>query len=590
MKKIYLLSLLSILSLNLFSQVHWTKYENNPVMVPGASGDWDEEFISPGSVIYHDSTYHMWYWGGNMEIGNYLIGHAISPDGITWTKDTNNPVLDPGPEGSWDSTGVSDPTVIFNDSIFHMWYTGHGIDDRIGHATSPDGITWTKDTNNPVLEWGPDGDWDDQWVSQPEVIFNGNEYHMWYTGYNGIGDQNRIGHATSPDGITWMKDPLNPVISYEAGSWDYPQVRFPKVVLDTSKYHMWYSGGRFALWQKGYATSEDGSIWIKHPNNPILEGTAGSWDANNIAFSAVNDSVGVKYKMWYMGNSADTNGIGYAESDTRVPYLSVIESKPVFDSTDTIVAEIVLDGNIYIVLEGTSPVVDSILKYMVTSAEVLANTEAEIPLTDLSIGKYTILGVSTMGFVSTNPYPLEVVADASPPSLTLDSNIVKQGDTIYATSNKDGTIYLVNEETPADLKKIRMLFTLQDSLTAQANIPVEFPSAGLSVKDYWLYAVDIYGFISKPDTVTIVPGTGVEENINTGISIYPNPANDLIIIETNKVGQYFIELNSINGQLIYSTKMEGPTHQIDLSSFQKGLYFITIRSRDYVMTKKIIKL
>ena len=32
---------------------------------------------------------------------------------------------------------------------------------RIGHATSPDGITWTKDTNNPVLDVGPDGNWDD---------------------------------------------------------------------------------------------------------------------------------------------------------------------------------------------------------------------------------------------------------------------------------------------------------------------------------------------------------------------------------------------------------------------------------------------
>ncbi|MFC2116642.1 T9SS type A sorting domain-containing protein [Bacteroidota bacterium] len=29
---------------------------------------------------------------------------------------------------------------------------------------------------------------------------------------------------------------------------------------------------------------------------------------------------------------------------------------------------------------------------------------------------------------------------------------------------------------------------------------------------------------------------------------------------------------------------------MDLSSFQKGVYFITVRSRDYVRTEKIIKL
>ena len=84
-----------------------------------------------------------------------------------------------------------------------------------------------------------------------------------------------------------------------------------------------------------------------------------------------------------------------------------------------------------------------------------------------------------------------------------------------------------------------MVFMLHDSLTAQANTPVEFPTDGLSVKDYWLYAVDIYGFISKPDTVTVMLGSSwIEENAKAGISIYPNPAIDLIIIETNNDGRY----------------------------------------------------
>ena len=55
MKKISLLLLLSVLSLNLFCQVHWTKHPDNPVMVAGSAGDWDEDFINPGSIIYHDN-------------------------------------------------------------------------------------------------------------------------------------------------------------------------------------------------------------------------------------------------------------------------------------------------------------------------------------------------------------------------------------------------------------------------------------------------------------------------------------------------------------------------------------------------------
>jgi hypothetical protein len=71
--------------------------------------------------------------------------------------------------------------------------------------------------------------------------------------------------------------------------------------------------------------------------------------------------------------------------------------------------------------------------------------------------------------------------------------------------------------------------------------------------------------------------------------IYPNPTIGLLTIETSQPDPHFIEISSLNGRLLCNDRMEGPTHQIDLSSFKKGLYFITIRSRDNVWTEKIIK-
>jgi hypothetical protein len=56
-----------------------------------------------------------------------------------------------------------------------------------------------------------------------------------------------------------------------------------------------------------------------------------------------------------------------------------------------------------------------------------------------------------------------------------------------------------------------------------------------------------------------------------------------------RAGVYEIEITSLKGQLLYSDRREGPTNQIELSSFEKGLYFITVRSKDYVITEKIIK-
>jgi len=72
--------------------------------------------------------------------------------------------------------------------------------------------------------------------------------------------------------------------------------------------------------------------------------------------------------------------------------------------------------------------------------------------------------------------------------------------------------------------------------------------------------------------------------------IYPIPTNDNFTIETGISGQFIIIITSLKGQLIYSEELEDSIHQIDLSSFQKGVYFITIRSKDLVTTRKIIKL
>jgi len=72
--------------------------------------------------------------------------------------------------------------------------------------------------------------------------------------------------------------------------------------------------------------------------------------------------------------------------------------------------------------------------------------------------------------------------------------------------------------------------------------------------------------------------------------IYPNPVSDFLNIETGNAEIFSLEIYSFNGQLIFRKNKEGSSMQIDLSSFQKGIYFITVRSRDYVGTEKIIKL
>jgi len=82
----------------------------------------------------------------------------------------------------------------------------------------------------------------------------------------------------------------------------------------------------------------------------------------------------------------------------------------------------------------------------------------------------------------------------------------------------------------------------------------------------------------------------VKRSSKRNISIYPNPASDLMIIDTDKNGQYSLEMSSCNGTLIFKTTLETSPCQIDLSPFEKGVYYLQIRLKDFVWTERVVKL
>jgi predicted GH43/DUF377 family glycosyl hydrolase len=255
---ILLLICLSVSTVN--AQVDWTKDStNNPVLVPGSAGTWNDHGLFPFSILFKDGTYHLWY--GGFDGANARIGYATSPDGIAWTPYAGNPVLNIGAGGTWNDEGVSAPCVLFDGNVYHMWYTGeNGQHARIGYATSQDGIAWTPYANNPVFNIGSIGSWDDDAVFAPDVFFNDMTYHMWYSG-NSVSWEDRIGYATSEDGITWTRYIDNPVLEMgETGEWDSKYVTRCRVLKDTtlSIYKMWYGGGvEDYQGSFSYATSPD---------------------------------------------------------------------------------------------------------------------------------------------------------------------------------------------------------------------------------------------------------------------------------------------------------------------------------------------
>jgi len=196
----------------------------------------------------------------------------------------------------------------------------------------------------------------------------------------------------------------------------------------------------------------------------------------------------------------------------------------------------------------------------------------------------SVVFVDTTG--SPNVYFTKECTDYMAPHIVAIDTLY-QPDYIEATSSEDGMIYLVPENSDKELETIRGLSL--DSISALSNTPVSISLSGLENGVYWLYARDSTGNISEPEAITIM-GVGMEYMLPGTFNIYPNPTFDLITIQTNGEWEYSIELINMSGQMIHYSRCVEGSHRIDLSSFRKGVYFITIRSAEFVTKRKVVKL
>ncbi|MGB5848520.1 MAG: T9SS type A sorting domain-containing protein [Ignavibacteriaceae bacterium] len=309
-KLLLLIIVLVMSSGDIIAQVNWTKYPGNPVLPAGLNGEWDRHKFTQ-SILYNadSSRYESWFTasvGPSVGWRPYRIGFAASEDGINWTT-YPDPVLIPGVGGEWDSNTVEAPSVIRENGQYKMWYTTFNEPgtSKIGYATSPDGVNWTKYNDNPIFEAGTQP-WEAGGVYFGCVMPLGGGYKMWYGGFTVGFTSEAIGYATSTDGILWQRDTLNnPVLPPSPSGWDDTGVYAPNVLLIDNFYYMWYSGWG-TIDQIGLATSYDGVNWIKHDSNPVLKPSPGQWDhyvVNGGSVMFIDDTL----YMWY----GSQGGSGY---------------------------------------------------------------------------------------------------------------------------------------------------------------------------------------------------------------------------------------------------------------------------------------
>ena len=227
-------------------------------------------------------------------------------------------LLGPREEG-FDLGGVSDPVIFQTDSEWRMLYAGEGDGvTSIGLARSQNGLTWIAD-EEPVLS--PGEDWDSVEIRPGSVNQDGDGFHLWYSGSDGV--KQRVGLAFSTDGLQWTKEAgLSDEWVFEPGvpgSFDDSAVADPFVLIQDDELHMWYSAFDGDLWSIGHALSDDnGQTWQRRIGGvsggtfPVVQGQAGSFDQLGARRPVVSEASSGELHMLYTGQDAAVDRLGLA--------------------------------------------------------------------------------------------------------------------------------------------------------------------------------------------------------------------------------------------------------------------------------------
>jgi len=178
---------------------------------------------------------------------NDAICHAVSDDGIHFTRNATNPIFHP--TGDWNCGRAIDAEVYrFNDKYF-LYFATRDPDYKIqiqGVASAPLNTNfnrdqWTQLTDEPILK--PKYPWEGFCVEGASVIEQNGVLYMFYAGaYNN--DPQQIGVAKSTDGVKWERLSNKPFLTNgDPGSWNYSESGHPHIFKDDNgKTYLFFQG------------------------------------------------------------------------------------------------------------------------------------------------------------------------------------------------------------------------------------------------------------------------------------------------------------------------------------------------------------
>ncbi len=186
-----------------------------------------------------------------------------------------NPVFMAGGEGRWDVKIRERGWILRDGDQWRMWYTGYDGtrpgQKMLGYATSADGLVWKADARNPIYR--------ENWVEDVCIIPHDGTLYMFAEG-----EQDRAQLLTSQDGIAWKRVGrldvrLKNGMPIEDGPYGTPTAWF-----EGGTWNLFYERGDKGIW---LARSKDLQVFTNVQDEPVIVPGPDEFDHDLIAMNQV---------------------------------------------------------------------------------------------------------------------------------------------------------------------------------------------------------------------------------------------------------------------------------------------------------------
>ena len=309
----------------------------------------------------------------------------------------------------------------------------------------------------------------------------------------------------------------------------------------------------------------------------VYENISGSWlqTGNTIVGEALNQFPGIAVSLNANGNiiaigAPYNNGNGEGSGHVRVYQQCDINTPPIANvaTLPNVTAECS-------VTTLTPP----------TATDGCGNTVVGTPSVTLPItsqGTTTVIWIYNSGNTSSVQTQNVVIDDVTNPTITCVGNqTVDANETHFYTvsgNEFDPTGISDNCSIASTINNYNVAFSLADAQIPEGNTTITWTSTDNGGNNQTCSFV-----------VTVNVFVGIETLQQKGISIYPNPANDILNIDLAQNNIQKLTLKGIKGEILLEKSKIQQNETIDLSGYVSGTYIISLQTADEIWTTKVVK-